>query len=603
MAGARHRTTGSWPSRRLVAPVAVTLLLLGAIAVGGVAVLRGGSSVRGCSGDVILTVMTAPSLTDALTSVADGYNAAHRVTDGRCVHVKIATIDSSQVASSLQDGWTGPSAGAPPDVWVPESATWLTLARAAGPAQRLVPPTGLVVATSPVVIAMPRPMAERLGWPNHQLSWADLQKSEGDPTFWARRGRPGWGGFRVAFADPRTSAAGLTAVVNAVASGVGRPASQLTDRMFTDDLAVRGAILTFERRSEEVARSDSDILAGLREAGPGDAALAHLSAFAVPESEVYQYNRGRGGSTPPVTLTASYPTDGLVVDDVPYVTFSRTAGDPTRSKAAADFLSVLAGQSGRAALTATGFRTVGRTNPAFTPDVGLVPQLRTERQMTIAGRVLAAVRIVFQRIHQRGNTLAVYDTSGSMGDVVPDSGGKTKLQVAVEAANSALPLFAPDSYLGLWRFSAQLDGDRDYRELVPVGPLNESVNGVPRPTALADAANGIVPAGATALYDTTLAAFRALSAHYLPNRPNQVVLLTDGKNDDPGGGISLDDLIAALKREYSPRRPVHVITIAYGPDADPDALRRISAATGSKSYPALYTNNIIDALVNALTDP
>jgi Ca-activated chloride channel family protein len=76
--------------------------------------------------------------------------------------------------------------------------------------------------------------------------------------------------------------------------------------------------------------------------------------------------------------------------------------------------------------------------------------------------------------------------------------------------------------------------------------------------------------------------------------------LTDGKNDDPGS-ISLDNLVATLKREFDPKRPVHLITIAYGEQADASALQRISVATEAKSYPARDENSILQVVIDVLT--
>ena len=63
------------------------------------------------------------------------------------------------------------------------------------------------------------------------------------------------------------------------------------------------------------------------------------------------------------------------------------------------------------------------------------------------------------------------------------------------------------------------------------------------------------------IYDTTLAAFQALQRSYAPQRINIVVLLTDGINDDPSGGINRAELLRRLKAEQDKERPVRIITI------------------------------------------
>jgi Ca-activated chloride channel homolog len=101
--------------------------------------------------------------------------------------------------------------------------------------------------------------------------------------------------------------------------------------------------------------------------------------------------------------------------------------------------------------------------------------------------------------------------------------------------------------------------------------------------ALADLS--YVRGGGTGLYDTTLAAVRAVRKGWDPERINSVVLLTDGHNDDDHG-MSLARLLRTLKQEADPRRPVPVITIGLGEDSDRAALAAISRQTGGSTYAA-----------------
>jgi hypothetical protein len=128
-------------------------------------------------------------------------------------------------------------------------------------------------------------------------------------------------------------------------------------------------------------------------------------------------------------------------------------------------------------------------------------------------------------------------------------------------------------------------GASDHRELVPLGPLDGPDGGADRRAALALGVAGLqqIVDGGTGLYDTTLAAVRAVRRGWDPDRVNSVVLLTDGRNDDTDG-IDLTTLLAELRAENDPQRPVPVISLVYGPDADAAALRAISDATGGATY-------------------
>src|SRR5205814_1195816 len=95
---------------------------------------------------------------------------------------------------ALARGWDEKVDGPAPDVWSPASSAWVVLLRQRlrGDAAPLVPDTISHVAFSPLVIAMPKPMAVALGWPSKQLGWSDLLTLARDPAGRARVGHPEW---------------------------------------------------------------------------------------------------------------------------------------------------------------------------------------------------------------------------------------------------------------------------------------------------------------------------------------------------------------------------------------------------------------------------
>ena len=58
--------------------------------------------------------------------------------------------------------------------------------------------------------------------------------------------------------------------------------------------------------------------------------------------------------------------------------------------------------------------------------------------------------------------------------------------------------------------------------------------------------------GDTALYDTTLAAFTTMTSSYNAGFINSVVVMTDGRNDNPRGGLSLGELLSELDSAKDP---------------------------------------------------
>ena len=97
----------------------------------------------------------------------------------------------------------------------------------------------------------------------------------------------------------------------------------------------------------------------------------------------------------------------------------------------------------------------------------------------------------------------------------------------------------------------EAEGATDYRKLVPIQPLASG-----RTEMLSKLADiQPVPNGKTGLYDTVLAAYKAVQNNWDPSRVNSVVIMTDGQNDDPGG-MTLDQLISQLKSIQNPAKPV-----------------------------------------------
>jgi hypothetical protein len=157
--------------------------------------------------------------------------------------------------------------------------------------------------------------------------------------------------------------------------------------------------------------------------------------------------------------------------------------------------------------------------------------------------------------------------------------------------------------VGLWVFAYQLDGSRDWVELVPTRTLAADADGVPQRQVIASALDTVpdrLTPGGTGLYDSTLAAVRAAREDYDPDFVNSVVIITDGTNEDDAQGISLDQLLQTLREEADPDRPVGVYGIALGEDADLAALEQIAEVTEGGAYSAVDPSDLQSVLFSAL---
>jgi Mg-chelatase subunit ChlD len=195
--------------------------------------------------------------------------------------------------------------------------------------------------------------------------------------------------------------------------------------------------------------------------------------------------------------------------------------------------------------------------------------------------------------------IAAIDVSGSM---ARPAGDQSRIELARGAALTALTTFPRATEVGLWVFSTDRGpGRRDWQRLAPIRRLDAEVGSTTHQEVLTQALTDLParPKGDTGLYDTVLAASRAVRKGYDPDRVNSVVLLTDGINDDPSG-ITLDKLVATLRKEQVPDRPVRVILVGMGPEADAATLATIARATDGASYVARDPKDITTVFVQAL---
>jgi Ca-activated chloride channel family protein len=326
------------------------------------------------------------------------------------------------------------------------------------------------------------------------------------------------------------------------------------------------------------AQTQSQVLESLLTADAAGGLLSTVSAAFLDEQSIWAFNT----AAPRVRLQAIYPVDGASVADLTYTRVVGSRTDPREAAVAADFGAFLAGSQGQKAFESMGYRSVGAaSSPSLRADLGLRPA----RPVAVAlpsAEVRSGLTAAWQRMQNPGRFLVVIDVSGSMKQEVAGT-GRTKLEFAQDAAIAGMQLVPPAAEIGLWEFSTALQGGEDYRELVPTGPVGDTIGGQNRLSMLVSGARGLTPRGDTGLYDAALAAFRAMSRSYSPGEPNVVVLLTDGRNDDTNSP-GLDSVLATLAAEQDPTRPVRFLTIAYGADADQRALAAIAAATKGSAY-------------------
>jgi Ca-activated chloride channel family protein len=468
-------------------------------------------------------------------------------------------------------------------VWAPESSAWAALATVRPDAAAAIP-TGawLSLATTPVVLAMPRTRAAALGWPRKPVSLsAVLAGLRTDPT-WGRYGHKEWGPIVLAMGDVTRSTPDLHTLL------------ALTDsnRNGKVDPTEIANELLLERSVGKHAGTTADLF-GIAATGKSP-----IAAFPATEQAVLAYNlTAEGRQLVPVHLA-----EGIAGADHPYLVLKGDWVTPQARQAARAFADYVLGPTGRAEFARAGFRDRDRspTGIPASSDPRLVPATYPTRSIMAPGPAAQAL-VRWRALRRPANVLAVIDTSGSMADRAPGL-PVTKLAVFQKAAVQSVTLFNAASRLGLWEFSSKLTPTTDYRAVLPARQLGQPIApGVTHRDAVFAAVARMRPVGATGLYDTIDAGYREINRIWRKDQQNILVVLTDGKNEDTSG-LSLAELVRRLKTARSPDRPVTVILIAYGVDADVPALNQAAAATGGRTYVALRPTDIGKVFLSAMVN-
>ena len=550
-----------------------------------------------------------------LTALAKDFNASKDArVGGKCIEVRPYTKSSGGAAALLANGWPDPATnGAQPVIWSPAASAWGAIVNARA-GKTLAPPSKPFLLT-PLVIALPKPMADALGYPAKPVGFSDIVALAKDPAGWAKYGHPEWGPFRLGKTNPNYSTSGLNFTIAQYYA-----ATQKTTGLTSEDLN-RADVVQFAADVESAVVHYGDItMTFLNNWFRSDArgtALTYASAVAVEEKSVIDYNRGNpdgvldAGETPrvpKVPLVAVYPREGTLYSDSPFIVVDAPWVTPEQKQAAALFETFVQQPANQAKVLEFGFRPA---NPQVKIDKpieaanGVDPDQPQAVLDVPAPDVLVRLLDGWSEHRKTARVLLVVDVSGSMSDAADGGNGESKLELAKRAAISALAQFKDDDDVGLRIFSTGLTRNATdfYLDTVPIAPMAEGQR-----TALRNAIGRLVPVQGTPLYAVAAASYTTMGDNYDATKINAIVLLTDGKNED--GKTSddrqqLDGLLSELRvgaEGGANVRPIRVFPIAYGKDADKPTLRQIAEASNAALYDASNPATIEQVFANVISN-
>lgn len=482
---------------------------------------------------------------------------------GSCSRVRPARSDESDQALRL----------GPPVITSSSGST--TAAGPTPPADADAPPS-TTVATSPVVLAMPVEMAEALD--ATALDTPMLRSLLTDPKAWAGRGHPEWGTFTIDSPDPATTALGAAAFTGLAGVANGGPVDKALD--YAPPRRLRGHQLEHALRTE--SRTEPALP---RPATVADSA-AIASAFVTTESDLARY----AASKPAVPMTGFPVAGGAAVVD--WVVSAPASASPQLRKEASVVTAALKSTRGRAALPAAGLRTSGGAEP--TPAApGITAETLAEPAPSMNARDRAAAASQWSAMRTRISTLVVLDTSGSMDEGIPGSKA-SKIDVVRALAAQSYTVASPLARSGVVAFRA----DAGKPAITTVAPLrrNDTAVGATIHSAASTAALAKVPVGGgTPLFEAIRTAYDTATKNYDPGYVNQVLVLTDGKNEDTTSRLTEAQLREHLSKTYDEDKPVRIVAIAFNAE-DLTVLTRIVSPTRGKAVSAQTMAQVPEAV-------
>ncbi len=379
---------------------------------------------------------------DLLTSLAQAFNKTKTKVNGTCVFVNPKSLASGAATDALANGWDEASDGPSPVIWTPASSAWGAILdqRRADQGQPAMANQGVPFMNTPLVIAMPQPMAEALGWPAKALGWSDILDLAKSQTGWAQYGHPEWGPFRLGKTNPNFSTSGLSALIAQNYAATGK-----TRDLTLEDLA-KPETNAFDTAVESAVNHYGDTtltyLNNWYRADQEGTALQYTSALAVEEKSVIDYNTGNPDGKldpgeeprPPRTkLVAIYPKEGTVFSDNPLFVLDAPWVNADQKAGAQAFIDFVQQPDNQERVLQFNFRP-GNPQVAIgapiTADNGVDPNQPQTLLQTPRPPVLVDLLNRWSQQRKAARVLLVIDISGSMKDRASPDSPDTKLDLA-----------------------------------------------------------------------------------------------------------------------------------------------------------------------------
>jgi Ca-activated chloride channel homolog len=486
-------------------------------------------------------------------------DAQHKTASGKVIVVDATALGSVESGDMIISGQ------AQPTVWSPASGLYIPVENAEWRkthSDDLVTGTPDHLLLSPVIIAMWRPMAEALGWPQKPLGWADIAQLAISAKGWAAYNYPEWGQFKFGHTHPSYSNSGLVSVLAEAYAAAGKQRG-LTDADLQDP-KVQQFMSQVESSIIHYGTSTGFFGDRMFQGGP-----SYLSAAVLYENLVAaQETKRLAGTSSQLSVVAIYPKEGTFWSDHPYAILNAPWVTADQREGAKVFETFLLDKPQQLNAITLGFRPADPSIPLSAPldaDHGIdVQQPKTVLEVPSAA-VIQSAQALWRQTKKPVDVTVVMDISGSMGG--------EKISTARTSLAQFIGLLDDNDRLAINVFNNSITN------LTPLSTVGSKRADVSRHVS------ALVEGGGTALYDAVSGAYDDMQANGDPKHIRALVVMTDGQDTDSNG--TLDELITKIsKTSEEGGNAIKVFTIAFGSDADQTILKKIADATGGQEYAA-----------------
>lgn len=364
----------------------------------------------------------------------------------------------------------------------------------------------------------------------------------------------------------------------------------LRDVLGTDPEAIEPGSYPDVRITAEDPRASAASVSGL-------AALAYAAYGGAPTT--VDYAAPKAGDVALVRLEQAVDTRDASPEGIPEVALvaaSRASGTTVSIEGAPSVGLVLGGDEPEVAALRTWL--VGEEGQQAVADAGLTPAADGAEPMT--AEATAGFETLWGYLSARLSTVAVLDTSWSMNDPLP-GGPARKIDIVKQLATQAYSLASPRARSGVWTF--QTSNPNQTPQIKNIATLSQNArerSSGTHATYAIGKVQGIDAIGGTPLYQAVDEAYQDAVERYTPGMTNQLLVMTDGADEDSSSTTSLQDLLKSLEETQDEKRPVRIIVVALNPQENFAEMKQIAEATGGKAVTARNLSEVPNAFEAAL---